>query len=94
MQKSRAIEDKLRVVLVGDLNYEELVADIVYDNGTILIITQEEGVEKMQVNFSPMRDLGTSCSVPLDSFISILRSAKQWLIESRDLAENEADRAE
>lgn len=74
------MEDGFKVVLCSDLDYEEMVVDICYKNSTIAMITQENGVDKMEIEiFSPNTD--ASWKLALDEFIKILQSAKRNLIE-------------
>lgn len=40
---------KFTVEICSDLDYEEMVADICYEDHTIATITQENGVDKMEI---------------------------------------------
>lgn len=73
---------KFTVEIVGDLDYEELVADICWNKThTVAMITQENGVENMEIEiFVPAGGL-TTWKFPLDDFLKTLEKAKKVLSE-------------
>ena len=75
---------KLTVEVCSDLDYEEMVADICYEDHTIAMITQENGINNMQIEiFTPEET--NSWSFCLDDFIDIIVFAKKRLIEMQKL---------
>lgn len=78
------MEKKFNIELCSDLDYEEMVADIYFENSSIAMVTQENGEDKMEIEmFSPNDD--SSWKLPLDEFIKILQSAKKNLIEFKKI---------
>ncbi|CRX38808.1 hypothetical protein [Estrella lausannensis] len=63
----------------SDLDYEEMVADICFDNQQIAIISQDGGVGNMKIEILPSGDADEALSFPLDEFINILSDARQKL---------------
>ncbi|MDP1834606.1 MAG: hypothetical protein Q8K75_01640 [Chlamydiales bacterium] len=69
--------------LVGDLDFEHMVAEIFYEvnpntHRTVARITMEEGVEKMKIQmFACERELS------LDQLIAALAEAKEALLECK-----------
>ncbi len=47
----RGWNDKFRIRLCSDLDYEEMVADIVYEDSTVATISQEKGINKMEIKY-------------------------------------------
>ena len=81
------MKNKFKIRLCSDLDYEEMVADVCYENCTFATITQEKGVNNMEIEiFLPENDL-SSWKFSLEDLVNILQSAKQSLIEIRRLPE-------
>ncbi len=79
------MENKFRVRLCSDLDYEEMVADIAYQNHTIAMITQENGIDNMEIEILvPDNDVKFR-KFSLDEFIEAIRLAKARLIEMKKL---------
>lgn len=76
-------QEKFRILICSDLDYEEMVADICYEDLTIAIITQENGIENMEIKILPIDE--NSCSFPLNDFIETIIFAKKRLIEMQKL---------
>jgi hypothetical protein len=72
----------------SDLDYEEMVADICYNDQTIAMITQENGIDKMEIEIFPPSEEVTSSKYLLDEYIQALLSAKEWLIKMQKLPED------
>lgn len=75
------MQDKFRIRICSDLDYEEMVADVTYENHTIAMITQENGVENMKIEIFPPEEEIKSWTLPLNDFIEIIVFAKKRLIE-------------
>lgn len=71
------------VDFVGDLDFEQFVADIYYQGQRLAIMSQEEGPEKMQVEIRRHPD-GNCWLLPLNEFMEVLQRTKKRLIEYRD----------
>ena len=77
------MNNKFTIKLCSDLDYEEMVADISYENHTIAMISQDEGIDRMKiVLFIPSGGL-MSIDLPLDDFMNAIQFAKKCLIETQ-----------
>lgn len=81
------MRNKFRVLLISDLDYEEMVAEVCYENSTIAMITQEKGVDHMEIEIFPQVEGMPSWKFTLDDFLYALQNAKKGLIESQKLPE-------
>lgn len=76
---------KFTVEVCSDLDYEEMVADVSYENQTIAMITQEKGIDNMEIEiFLPEKKI-KSLKFPLNDFIASIVFAKKCLIEMQKL---------
>jgi hypothetical protein len=76
------MENKFDVYICSDTDYEKMVADIVWNNHDLAMVTQEKGVDHMEVQiYSPKHD--SSWQLPYDEFINALTRAKNALINKR-----------
>ncbi len=75
------VQNKFRVRICSDSNYEEMVADVCYDNNTIAMITQENGVNNMKIEIFAANTEIKSWTFPLNDFIENIQFAKNRLIE-------------
>jgi hypothetical protein len=76
---------KFTIEVCSDLVYEEMVADVTYENHTIAMITQENGIDNMEIEiFFPENEI-KSWKFPLNDFIESIASAKKCLIEMQKL---------
>jgi len=74
-------EDKFSIRLCSDLDYEEMVADICYEDRTVALVTQENGPENMQIEiFAPEKGM-PSWKFSLNDLMNTVQSAKKRLIE-------------
>lgn len=80
-----SMDNKFRILLVSDLDYEEMVADICYQDDTVATITQEKGVDKMEIELFPPFESQSSWKFNLEDFLKALQNAKKCLIESTKL---------
>ncbi len=72
---------KFLVEVCSDLDYEEMVADISYENHTIAMISQENGIDKMEIELFTHQEEEKSWKFSLDDFIEVITFAKKRLIE-------------
>ncbi|WP_068469663.1 hypothetical protein [Candidatus Protochlamydia phocaeensis] len=80
------MEKNFEVRLCSDLDYEEMVADIVHKNNTFATVSQEKGIDKMEIEIFPPAK-SSSWIFYLDDLINILLSAKKNLTESKKIEE-------
>ena len=72
--------------MCSDLDYEEMIAHICYDNNTICKVTQENGIENMEIEFfSPPE--GLHWKFALNDYLEAIQSAKQCLIDTKKFPE-------
>ncbi len=69
------------VEISSDLNYENIVANILYEEETVAIISQEKGVGNFEIEIVPSFD-AQPWKFSLDDFIKAILLAKKSLIES------------
>ena len=74
------MNNKFTVEICSDLDYEEMVADISFENKRIAMITQENGVDKMEIEIFGGSSLNY-LAFPLDEFIKTIEFAKNKLIK-------------
>ncbi len=76
--RSINMDNKFTIEICSDLDYEEMVADISYENDVVAIITQEDGIENMKIQIlSPASN--ESWNFILDDFIEAIGFAKKTL---------------
>lgn len=47
---------KFRIIIVGDLDYNDLVADIYFEDYLVAMLTQEEGFENLKILIYPPKN--------------------------------------
>lgn len=83
------MQNKFRIRICSDLDYEEMVADICYEEHTIAMIKQERGIDKMEIEIFLPEDERKSWEFVLDDFMAAIESAKQALINMQKIQEDE-----
>ncbi len=76
---------KFTVEVCSDLDYEEMVADVSYENHIIATITQENGINNMEIELFPPEEPKKSWNFPLDDFVEVIAFAKKCLIKMQKL---------
>ena len=76
-------ENEFLLELCSDVDFEEMVADISYNGRTVGCITQDSGVDKMEIEFFFTKDTQVR-KFQLEGFEKILKFAKKTLIKSRN----------
>lgn len=79
------METKFRIRICSDLDYEEMVADISYENQTIAMISQENGIDKMEIEIFSQTNSKLAWKVNLDDFVKIIELAKKTLIKMKKI---------
>jgi hypothetical protein len=78
---------KFIIEVCSDLDYEEMVADISYEDHIIAKITQEKGLDRMEIEIFPPTNGIKSWTLPLNDFIESIAFAKKCLIKMKKLPE-------
>lgn len=76
---------KFRIGICSDLDYEEMVADVFFEQSSIAMITQEHGIDNMEIEIFPTTKEEKSWKLPLNDFIECLELAKKTLIKMQKL---------
>ncbi len=71
-----------KVRICSDLDYEKMVADIVWNDVTIATIIQDQGTDNMQIKHYKPCDNIDLWEIPLDSFIEAIQQAKKLLADN------------
>lgn len=79
------MQNKFRICICSDLDYEEMVADVCYEEDTVAMVTQEKGMDKMEIKISPPENEGNSWEFALDDYMAAIESAKQALIKMQKI---------
>ena len=74
---------KFTLEFCSDLDYEELVADIYFEQSFIALVTQEKGIDNIEIELSPKDEKIKSLKLPLNYFIDILMKARSSLVEKQ-----------
>ena len=80
-----SMNKKFTIELCSDLDFEEMVVDISYENQPIAMITQENGLENMEIEIylHALTEENFPRKFLLSEFLEALNLAKKWLIESQ-----------
>ncbi len=81
---------KFRVDIVGDLDYEDLIADIYYENQFVAMLTQENGFENLEIEIHPPQNQ-KSWVFSFAEFDEAIQYAKNRLWELRKRPEENND---
>jgi hypothetical protein len=81
------MENKFNFSIGSDLEYEDLIADIGYENQLVALLTQEEGFDNMKIIIYPPSKSYT-WNFSLKDFEEIILKAKRRLWELRKLPED------
>lgn len=71
------MKEKFQIIIGSPLDYEELVAYIVIDGKHTALISQDEGKDKIKIEFFDEPKLG---KIDFDLFIEALLEAKKELL--------------
>ena len=82
-----SMNKKFIIEVCSDLDYEEMVADVSYENHTIATVTQENGIDAMEIEiFTPSGGM-QSWKFLLNDFMEAITFAKNRLVEMKKLPE-------
>ena len=76
------MSQRLHVQVLSDQDYEELIAECYIDDDCLLIVSQENGLDQLEVEILARPDGGPS-RVGYDAIVELLRKAKNRLWELR-----------
>ena len=71
----------------SDLDYEDLIVDIGFDNQLVALLTQEDGFENLRIQLHSPKN-ASYWDFRLDELEAIIQKAKQRLWELRKLPED------
>jgi hypothetical protein len=78
-------QKKFQIELCSDLDYEEMVADISYEDQPVAKITQDEGIDNIQVEIYSQKE-EVSWKFSLDDFVEVMLRAKKCLINFQKIS--------
>ncbi len=81
------INEKFRTDILGDLDYEDLVADIYFEDEILAVLTQEEGFENLRIRLYPPINK-EFWDFRFDEFDEVIQFAKKRLWELRKIPED------
>jgi phage pi2 protein 07 len=73
--------------IASDVDYEDLIADIGFNNNLVAILSQEEGFENMKITIYPPQN-SEYWNFQLDEFQDVIQKAKNRLFELKKTIEN------
>lgn len=82
------INEKFRIDIFGDLDYEDLVADVYFEDKILVVLTQEEGFQNLRIRIYPPKDV-EFWDFRFDEFEDIINRAKNRLWDLRKMPEDE-----
>ena len=80
-------ETNFEFTVASDIDFEDLIADIGFENNLVAYLTQEDGFKSMRIRIFPPQNRDF-WDFKLDEFVEILNRAKQRLWELRKDTEN------
>jgi hypothetical protein len=69
----------------SDLDYEDIVANILYREETFAILSQDKGLDNLEIKILPYNN--EDLFFPLNEFFNIIESAKKILIRMQKMPE-------
>lgn len=80
-------EKKFEFTVGSDINFENLVADIGFENNLLVLLTQEDGFHNLRIRIYPPEN-EEFWDFRLDEFEDIIHKAKKRLWELRKISED------
>jgi hypothetical protein len=77
------MKEKYNIIVASDDKYDKVVIEIYYNEKFVGLISQEEGKDKLQIEF-PSIDVKENVvirKIPLNEFLKIIEEAKNILFE-------------
>lgn len=79
-------ETNFKFSIGSDLDYENLIADIGFNNNLVALLTQEEGFHNLRIKIYPQKN-GEFWDFRLDEFEDVINRAKARLWELRKISD-------
>lgn len=73
---------KFKIIMSSDLDYEELCAEIYFEDQFVAMLTQENGIENMEIEIHPPQNK-KFWSFKFSDFETIMESAKKSLYDMK-----------
>ncbi len=80
------ISKRFRIDISSDLEYEDLVADVYFDDQIVFVVTQEHGFENMEIEIYSPENQG-KWLFKMSEFEDVVRHAKERLWDLRKIIE-------
>ncbi len=78
------MESKFKIIMSSDIDYDELCAEIYYENQFVAIINQEKGLENLEIEIYPPQET-KFWHFKYSEFEEILKQARKTLCKMRKL---------
>ncbi len=78
--------NKFKIIISSDVEYNDLCAEIYFDDQFVGILTQEQGFENLEIEIYPPKS-NDHWTFQMSEFERVLQSAKQALWEMRKTCE-------
>ena len=77
------MDDNFSITIASDSDYDKLVSEICYGGKFVALISQEEGVDKLRIEFPDQRSNKGEMAhkVGLDAFLRTVETARQELLK-------------
>ncbi|CRX39351.1 hypothetical protein [Estrella lausannensis] len=83
-------KSKFSVEISSDLVYEEMVANILFEEEEVATVSQEKGLENLEIEIFPSFD-GKSWEFSFEEYIKALNFAKNCLLKMQKLPKESDD---
>ena len=81
------INKEFRTDIVGDLDYEDLIADIYFNDQILAVLSQEEGFQNLRIRICPPKNK-EFWDFRFDEFVNVINHAKKRLWDLRKMPED------
>ncbi len=73
------MKNNFQIKLCSDLDYEEMVADIAWNQKSFATINRDKGIDNMEIKFDINPEELATLNLPLDEFIDALKEVREVL---------------
>lgn len=80
------MNNKFKILMTSDIEYEDLCAEIYYEDQFVAIVNQEKGYDNLEIEIHPPKDKAY-WTFNFGEFMYYLEDAKKALWEMRKLPE-------
>ena len=78
------MEKRFKIIISSDLQYNDLCAELYFDDQFVAIVTQEKGLENLEIEIHPPKN-HSFWNFNLSEFQNILKSAQELLQKMQKL---------